>query len=159
MINVAGNFQTNSSQALRAAILSGLGIGFAPELLIGDDLKRGALSRSPLGAALRNRSTPSCRLIAGVPRRRVRSWNICELSCAHAEPSCQLALPPKARNGKTDARVSILPRPAFSSSPLRINALIVPSRVCGHRIRPKCEGPRAGRGHRKRSVADAFVVG
>jgi DNA-binding transcriptional LysR family regulator len=43
VIDVAGNFQSNSSQALRAAILSGLGIGFAPELLIGDDLKRGAL--------------------------------------------------------------------------------------------------------------------
>jgi DNA-binding transcriptional LysR family regulator len=43
VIDVAGNFQSNSSQALRAAILSGLGIGFAPEMLIGDDLKRGAL--------------------------------------------------------------------------------------------------------------------
>jgi DNA-binding transcriptional LysR family regulator len=42
-IAVAGNFRSNSSQALRAAILSGLGIGFLPELLIGDDLKRGAL--------------------------------------------------------------------------------------------------------------------
>ena len=42
-IKVAGNFRSNSSQAVRAAILSGLGIGFAPELLIGDDLKLGAL--------------------------------------------------------------------------------------------------------------------
>jgi DNA-binding transcriptional LysR family regulator len=42
-IDVAGNFRSNSSQALRAAILLGLGIGFAPELLVGDDLKRGAL--------------------------------------------------------------------------------------------------------------------
>jgi DNA-binding transcriptional LysR family regulator len=28
---------------VRAAILSGLGIGFVPELLIGDDIKSGAL--------------------------------------------------------------------------------------------------------------------
>jgi DNA-binding transcriptional LysR family regulator len=28
---------------MRAAILQGLGVGFAPELLVGDDLKRGAL--------------------------------------------------------------------------------------------------------------------
>jgi DNA-binding transcriptional LysR family regulator len=42
-IEVTGNFHSNSSQAVRAAILSGLGIGFVPELLIGDDLKRGAL--------------------------------------------------------------------------------------------------------------------
>lgn len=42
-IEAAGNFRSNSSQAVRAAILSGLGIGFAPEPLIGDDLKRGAL--------------------------------------------------------------------------------------------------------------------
>jgi DNA-binding transcriptional LysR family regulator len=42
-IDVVGNFRSNSSQALRAAILLGLGIGFAPELLVGDDLKRGAL--------------------------------------------------------------------------------------------------------------------
>ena len=42
-IKVAGNFRSNSSQAVRAAILSGLGIGFAPELLIGDDVKLGAL--------------------------------------------------------------------------------------------------------------------
>jgi len=42
-IEVAGNFRSNSSQALRAAILSGLGIGFVPELLIGDDIEGGAL--------------------------------------------------------------------------------------------------------------------
>ena len=42
-IEVAGNFRSNSSQAVRAAILSGLGIGFVPELLIGDDLKGGAV--------------------------------------------------------------------------------------------------------------------
>ncbi len=42
-IKVAGNFRSNSSQAVRVAILSGVGIGFVPELLIGDDLKLGAL--------------------------------------------------------------------------------------------------------------------
>jgi len=42
-IKVAGNFRSNRSQAVRAAILSGLGIGFVPELLIGDDLEGGAL--------------------------------------------------------------------------------------------------------------------
>src|SRR6516225_9592457 len=42
-IDVASNFLTNSSQAVRTAILSGLGIGFVPELLVGDDLTLGAL--------------------------------------------------------------------------------------------------------------------
>ena len=42
-IDVVSNFRTNSSQAVRAAILSGLGVGFVPELLVGDDLTRGAL--------------------------------------------------------------------------------------------------------------------
>ena len=42
-IDVAGNFRSNSSQALRAAILLGLGISFAPEFLVDNDLKRGAL--------------------------------------------------------------------------------------------------------------------
>jgi DNA-binding transcriptional LysR family regulator len=51
-IEVAGNFRSNSSQALRAAILSGLGIGFVPELLIGDDIEGGRWSsRCRLGAA------------------------------------------------------------------------------------------------------------
>ena len=42
-IDVTGNFGSNSSQAMRAAILQGLGVGFVPELLVGDDLRRGAL--------------------------------------------------------------------------------------------------------------------
>jgi DNA-binding transcriptional LysR family regulator len=42
-IDVASNFRSNSSQAVRAAILSDLGIGFVPEFLVGDDLMRGTL--------------------------------------------------------------------------------------------------------------------
>ena len=42
-IDVSGNFGSNSSQAMRAAILQGLGVGFVPELLVGDDLRHGAL--------------------------------------------------------------------------------------------------------------------
>jgi DNA-binding transcriptional LysR family regulator len=43
VIEVAGNFRSNSSQAVRAAVLSGLGIGFVPEFLVGDDIGRGTL--------------------------------------------------------------------------------------------------------------------
>ncbi len=42
-INVKGSFQTNSSVAVRAAVLSGLGIAIAPIWMFGDDIYRGNL--------------------------------------------------------------------------------------------------------------------
>jgi DNA-binding transcriptional LysR family regulator len=81
-IDVSGNFGSNSSQAMRAAVLQGLGVGFAPELLIGDDLKRGALVE-PL-PAWRGLAQPIHALIppiAGVRRKRARSSSICGPPC------------------------------------------------------------------------------
>jgi DNA-binding transcriptional LysR family regulator len=42
-IRVAGNLQTNSSEAIRAAALSGLGICHAPSWLLPDELASGAV--------------------------------------------------------------------------------------------------------------------
>ncbi|MCT0254920.1 LysR family transcriptional regulator [Synechocystis sp. PCC 6714] len=42
-INVEGGFQTNSSVAVRAAVLSGLGIAIAPIWMFGEDIYRGDL--------------------------------------------------------------------------------------------------------------------
>ncbi|MGL5036077.1 MAG: substrate binding domain-containing protein, partial [Microcystaceae cyanobacterium] len=42
-IQVSGNFQTNSSVAIRAAVLSGLGIAIAPVWMFGDEIYRGDL--------------------------------------------------------------------------------------------------------------------
>jgi len=42
-IRVQGNLQTNSSEVVRAAVLSGMGIGFAPTWLFEDELSKGDL--------------------------------------------------------------------------------------------------------------------
>ncbi len=42
-IRAQGNLQTNSSEVLRAAVLSGMGIGFAPTWLFEDEMSRGDL--------------------------------------------------------------------------------------------------------------------
>jgi DNA-binding transcriptional LysR family regulator len=44
-VRVAGNLQTNSSEAIRAAALSGLGICHAPSWLLSDELASGAIVR------------------------------------------------------------------------------------------------------------------
>lgn len=44
-VRVAGNLQTNSSEAIRAAALSGLGICHAPEWLLPEELASGAVIR------------------------------------------------------------------------------------------------------------------
>ena len=44
-VRVAGNLQTNSSEAIRAAALSGLGICHAPSWLLSDELASGAMMR------------------------------------------------------------------------------------------------------------------
>ncbi len=55
-VRVAGNLQTNSSEAIRAAALSGLGICHAPGWLLSDELASGAVIR--LLPAWRGRVTP-----------------------------------------------------------------------------------------------------
>jgi len=55
-VRVAGNLQTNSSEAIRAAALSGLGICHAPGWLLADELAGGAVTR--LLPAWRARPTP-----------------------------------------------------------------------------------------------------
>jgi hypothetical protein len=68
---------------VRTHILSGLGIGFAPELLIGDDLNAALWSSPcPPGAARRGPSTRSRPRIAEIPPKRALSSNTCERSCA-----------------------------------------------------------------------------
>jgi len=42
-VKVAGNFQVNSSEAIREALLDGLGISLAPTFTVGADLRCGAL--------------------------------------------------------------------------------------------------------------------
>lgn len=42
-IRAQGNLQTNSSEVVRAAVLSGMGIGYSPTWLFGDELARGEL--------------------------------------------------------------------------------------------------------------------
>jgi DNA-binding transcriptional LysR family regulator len=42
-IRAQGNLQTNSSEVVRAAVLSGMGIGYSPTWLFGDELARGDL--------------------------------------------------------------------------------------------------------------------
>lgn len=44
-VRVSGNLQTNSSEAIRAAALSGLGICYAPNWLLSDELASGAVIR------------------------------------------------------------------------------------------------------------------
>jgi DNA-binding transcriptional LysR family regulator len=92
VIDVSGNFRSNSSQDMRAAILQGLGVGFAPELLVGDDLKRGALVEPlPAWRGLGSRSTLSHLPIVGVRRKRARSSSICGPSCADGGSGSQPA--------------------------------------------------------------------
>lgn len=43
-VRVAGNLQTNSSEVVRAAVLSGGGIGYSPVWLFADELKSGAVT-------------------------------------------------------------------------------------------------------------------
>jgi DNA-binding transcriptional LysR family regulator len=45
IVRVEGNLQTNSSEVIRAGVLSGMGIGYAPEWLFDDELGRGELQR------------------------------------------------------------------------------------------------------------------
>lgn len=42
-VRVEGNLQTNSSEVIRAAVLSGMGIGFSPTWLFDEDMSRGEL--------------------------------------------------------------------------------------------------------------------
>jgi DNA-binding transcriptional LysR family regulator len=42
-IRTQGNFQTNSSEVIRASVLSGMGIGYSPTWLFEDELARGEL--------------------------------------------------------------------------------------------------------------------
>ena len=42
-IRAQGNFQTNSSEVIRASVLSGMGIGYSPTWLFEDELSRGEL--------------------------------------------------------------------------------------------------------------------
>jgi DNA-binding transcriptional LysR family regulator len=42
-IRAQGNFQTNSSEVIRASVLSGMGIGYSPTWLFEDELARGEL--------------------------------------------------------------------------------------------------------------------
>lgn len=42
-VRVQGNFQVNSSEAVREALLAGLGVGLVPTFAVGADLKSGAL--------------------------------------------------------------------------------------------------------------------
>lgn len=42
-VRVRGNFQVNSSEAIREALLGGLGVGLVPTFTVGQDLKSGAL--------------------------------------------------------------------------------------------------------------------
>lgn len=44
-IRVTGRFQTNSTEVLRAAVIRGLGIGFAPAWLLGNELSSGEVVR------------------------------------------------------------------------------------------------------------------
>jgi DNA-binding transcriptional LysR family regulator len=43
MVRAQGNLQTNSSEVVRAAVLSGMGIGFSPTWLFEDDMAQGDL--------------------------------------------------------------------------------------------------------------------
>jgi DNA-binding transcriptional LysR family regulator len=45
MVRVGGNLQTNSSEVVRAAILSGFGIGYAPTWLFDEEIASGELQR------------------------------------------------------------------------------------------------------------------
>jgi DNA-binding transcriptional LysR family regulator len=42
-VRVDGNFESNSSEALREAALAGLGIAYSPLWIFGDDLRAGKL--------------------------------------------------------------------------------------------------------------------
>lgn len=42
-VRIRGNFQVNSSEAIREALLAGLGVGLVPTFTVGQDLKSGAL--------------------------------------------------------------------------------------------------------------------
>jgi len=55
-VRIAGNLQSNSSEAIRAAALAGLGICHAPSWLLSDELASGAMLR--LLPAWRGRATP-----------------------------------------------------------------------------------------------------
>jgi DNA-binding transcriptional LysR family regulator len=44
-VRVEGNLQTNSSEALRAAVLLGMGIGYLPDWLFAEELKTGEVQR------------------------------------------------------------------------------------------------------------------
>ena len=44
-VRTQGNLQTNSSEVIRAAVLSGLGVGFAPAWLFDDELDKGRVLR------------------------------------------------------------------------------------------------------------------
>jgi DNA-binding transcriptional LysR family regulator len=43
-VRVAGNLQTNSSEVVRAAVLDGMGIGYSPVWLFGEELRSGKVS-------------------------------------------------------------------------------------------------------------------
>ena len=45
VVRVAGNLQTNSSEVIRAAVLSGHGIGYSPDWLFEDEFAAGAVQR------------------------------------------------------------------------------------------------------------------
>jgi DNA-binding transcriptional LysR family regulator len=42
-VRIRGNFQVNSSEAIREALLAGMGVGLVPTFTVGQDLKSGAL--------------------------------------------------------------------------------------------------------------------
>jgi DNA-binding transcriptional LysR family regulator len=42
-VPVAGNFQADKAEALRAAVLSGLGVSILPTFLVGQDVRTGVL--------------------------------------------------------------------------------------------------------------------
>lgn len=44
-VRVEGRLQTNSSEVVRAAVLSGMGVGYSPTWLFDDELQRGELQR------------------------------------------------------------------------------------------------------------------
>lgn len=56
VVRVDGNFQSNSSEAIRQAVCEGLGISYSPIWVFGDDLRAGRVK--PILARFRPRSLP-----------------------------------------------------------------------------------------------------
>ena len=46
LVRVSGNFEANNAEAIRGALLSGLGLGLLPLWLVGEDLRSGQLVRA-----------------------------------------------------------------------------------------------------------------